>query len=51
LQARANGGVVHVPAMVRHIHGNELTRDNPYLVELTKEDEKLFFKKWDVSNG
>jgi GT2 family glycosyltransferase len=51
LQARANGGVVHVPAMVRHMHGNELTRDNQYLVELTKEDEKLFFKKWDLSNG
>jgi GT2 family glycosyltransferase len=48
LQARANGGVVHVPAMVRHLHGNELTRDNQELLELTKQDEQLFFKKWNL---
>lgn len=51
VQARLNGGVVHVPSMVRHIHGNELTRDNPILVELTKQDEELFFKKWNVNRG
>jgi len=46
LQARKLKGVVHVPAMVRHIHGNELTRDNQELVELTKADEKYFLEKW-----
>lgn len=46
LQARLNGGVVHVPAMVRHIHGNELTRNSVELMEQTKKDEELFFKKW-----
>jgi GT2 family glycosyltransferase len=50
LQARANGGVVHVPAMVRHLHGNELTRDNQELLELTKQDEQLFFKKWNLKS-
>ena len=48
LQARKLKGVVHVPAMVRHIHGNELTRDNQELVELTKADEKYFLEKWKV---
>jgi hypothetical protein len=46
MQARKNNGVVHVPAMVKHIHGNELTRDNQELVEQTKVDEKYFFEKW-----
>lgn len=50
IQARLNGGVVHVPAMVRHIHGNELTRDNQHLIELTKADEELFFKKWNLNH-
>ena len=48
LQARKLKGVIHVPAMVRHIHGNELTRDNQKLVELTKADEKYFLEKWEA---
>lgn len=46
LQARLNGGVVHVPAMVRHIHGNELTRSSVELMEITKKDEQLFLETW-----
>jgi hypothetical protein len=51
LQARQGKGVVHVPAMVRHIHGNELTRDNQELMAMTKVDEELFFKKWNLQKG
>jgi hypothetical protein len=46
IQARRAGGVAHVPAMVRHIHGNELTRDNPELMKLAEADEDYFFEKW-----
>lgn len=46
LQARKVKGVVHVPAMVRHIHGNELTSSNPELMEITRLDEKYFTEKW-----
>lgn len=49
LQARLNGGVVHVPAKVKHLHGNQLTQDNQSLIELTKQDEELFFKKWNLT--
>ena len=45
-QAREKDGIVAVPAKVRHLHGNELTKDNPELMELTKQDEDLFFAKW-----
>lgn len=48
LQTRKVKGVVHVPAMVKHLHGNELTRDNKELVELTKKDEDRFFTKWSI---
>lgn len=48
LQARKLKGVVHVPAMVRHIEGNVLTSQSNELMELTKADEKLFFKKWNL---
>jgi len=51
LQARKVKGVVHVPAMVRHIHGNELTRDNQELMAMTRVDEELFFKKWNLQKG
>ena len=50
-QARNSKGVVHVPAMVRHIHGNELTRDNQELMAMTKVDEELFFKKWNLQKS
>jgi len=46
LQAKQEGLVIGVAAKVRHIHGNELTRDNPKLMELTKIDEEYFFDKW-----
>ena len=46
LQAKQKGLVIGVAAKVRHIHGNELTRDNPKLIELTKADEEYFFDKW-----
>ena len=46
LQARKLKGVVHVPAMVRHVEGNILTSQNPELMELTKADEKYFLEKW-----
>jgi hypothetical protein len=46
IQARRAGGVAHVPAMVRHVHGNELTRENPELMKLTEADEDYFFEKW-----
>lgn len=45
-QARAYGGVLAVPAKVRHLHGNELTKDNEELMALTRQDEDLFFEKW-----
>ena len=45
-QAREQGGIVAVPAKVRHLHGNELTQQNPDLMKLTTTDEDLFFKKW-----
>ena len=51
MQARNSKGVVHVPAMVRHMHGNELTRDNQELMAMTKVDEELFFKKWNLQKG
>jgi hypothetical protein len=51
LQARKGKGVVHVPAMVKHIHGNELTRDNQELMAMTKVDEELFFKKWNIQKS
>jgi hypothetical protein len=51
LQALKGKGVVHVPAMVRHIHGNELTRDNQELMAMTKVDEELFFKKWNLEKA
>lgn len=47
-QARKQGGVVHVPAMVRHIEGNILTTQNKELQELAKTDEDLFFEKWTI---
>jgi GT2 family glycosyltransferase len=46
LQAREVGTVCAVACKVRHIHGNELTRNNPKLMELTKIDEEYFFDKW-----
>ena len=46
LQARKLKGVVHVPAMVRHIEGNVLTSQSNELMELTKADEKYFVEKW-----
>lgn len=48
LQARKQGGVVHVPAMVRHVEGNILTTQNKELQELAKIDEDLFFEKWTI---
>lgn len=48
LQARKQGGVVHVPAMVKHIEGNILTTQNKELQELSKIDEDLFFEKWTI---
>lgn len=45
-QARAYGGVIAVPAKVKHLHGNELTKDNEELMALTTKDEDLFFEKW-----
>lgn len=48
LQARKQGGVVHVPAMVRHVEGNVLTTQNKELQELAKVDEDLFFEKWTI---
>lgn len=48
LQARKQGGVVHVPAMVRHVEGNVLTTQNKELQELAKTDEDLFFEKWTI---
>ena len=51
LQARQGKGVVHVPAMVRHMHGNELTRDNQELMAMTRVDEELFFKKWNLQKS
>jgi GT2 family glycosyltransferase len=48
LQARKQGGAVHVPAMVRHIEGNILTTQNKELQELAKIDEYLFFEKWTI---
>lgn len=48
LQARKQGGVVHVPAMVRHVEGNVLTTQNKELQELAKIDEDLFFEKWTI---
>lgn len=50
-QARLNGGVAHVPVKVKHLHGNELTRDNQLLLELTKQDEELFFTKWNLKRA
>lgn len=46
LQARKVKGVVHVPAMVRHVEGNVLTSQSNELMELTKLDEKYFTEKW-----
>ena len=46
LQARKVKGVIHVPAMVRHIEGNVLTSQSNELMELTKLDEKYFTEKW-----
>lgn len=51
MQAQQFGGVVHVPAMVRHIHGNELTRDSKELMDITVKDEERFFKKWNLQKG
>ena len=51
MQAQQVGGVVHVPAMVRHIHGNELTRDSKELMDITVKDEERFFKKWNLTKG
>lgn len=51
LQARKQGGVVHVPAMVRHVEGNVLTTQNKELQELAKVDEDLFFEKWTISKA
>ena len=45
-QARAYGEVLAVPAKVRHLHGNELTKNNEELMALTVKDEDLFFEKW-----
>jgi len=41
-------GVSKVFAKVKHLHGNELTRASNELMELTKNDEELFFTKWNI---
>lgn len=51
IQAKNNGGVIHVPAMVRHLHGNQLTSASAELMKLTEADEDYFFEKWNLTKS
>ena len=46
LRALEIGEVIHVPTEVNHLHPNQLTTNNPHLMELTKADEEYFKTKW-----
>ena len=46
MQATILGEVIYVPVEVNHLHPNQLTSDNEYLMGLTKADEILFKTKW-----
>lgn len=46
LQAEKIGNVTYAFAEVTHIHPNQLTTNNPHLMELTKADEEYFKTKW-----
>jgi hypothetical protein len=51
IQAKNNGGVIHVPAMVRHLHGNQSTDASAELTKLTEADEDYFFSKWNLKKA
>lgn len=45
LRASKIGKAIGVLAMVRHLHGNELTSTNPKLLALTEKDKELFYSR------
>ena len=44
-QAKKLSGVIGALANVKHLHGNELTSNNPKLMALASEDKKLYLQK------